>query len=120
MGPDQRAGATRKPKRAVFLRRNRDELVEEYHQAGLGAEAIVAPHERFAHPQLVATGSVVQVDDPDLGTTTQLGTTIFLEGTPGPGQGTPTPTPGQTTTTCSAQRGSASTTSPRFAKSGVI
>ena len=46
-----------------------DELVEEYHAAGLGAEAIVAPHERFAHPQLSATGGVVEVEDPEVGNT---------------------------------------------------
>jgi len=82
LGPDERA-AYEKAKRTAFLDRNRDELVEEYHRAGLGAEAIIAPHERFAHPQLLATGSVVQVEDPEVGATTQLGMTIFLEGTPG-------------------------------------
>jgi crotonobetainyl-CoA:carnitine CoA-transferase CaiB-like acyl-CoA transferase len=92
MGPDQRA-AYEEAKRAAIRRRNRDELVEDYHRAGLGAEAIIAPHERFAHPQLLATGSVVQVDDPDVGPTTQLGTTIFLEGTPGRVRG-PQPRPG--------------------------
>jgi crotonobetainyl-CoA:carnitine CoA-transferase CaiB-like acyl-CoA transferase len=80
-------------KRAAFKRRDRDELVAEYHAAGLGAEAIVAPHERFGHPQLVATGSVVTVDDPVHGPTTQLGPTIFLEGTPGAVKG-PQPRPG--------------------------
>ena len=92
LGPEQRA-AYEEAKRAAFVKHDRDELVEEYHQAGLGAEAIVAPHERFTHPQLVATGSVVQVDDPDIGPTTQLGMTIFLEGTPGRVKG-PRPRPG--------------------------
>ena len=40
----------------AFKRRDRAELVDELHDAGLGAEAIVAPHERFDHPQLRATG----------------------------------------------------------------
>jgi crotonobetainyl-CoA:carnitine CoA-transferase CaiB-like acyl-CoA transferase len=70
-------------KRQAYRALNRDATVETFHANGLGAEAIVAPHERLAHPQLVATGSVVQVDDPDVGTTTQLGPTIFLTGTPG-------------------------------------
>lgn len=82
MNPAQRA-EYEDAKRAAFLRRDRTTLIEEYHEAGLGAEAIVAPHERFAHPQLRATGSVVEVEDPEVGTTTQLGPTIFLDRTPG-------------------------------------
>jgi len=70
-------------KREAFLKFDRDELVELYHEAGLGAEAIVAPHERFAHPQLQATGTVVEVVDPEIGPTTQLGPIVFLEATPG-------------------------------------
>jgi len=92
LGPSELA-AYEEARRAAFLRRNRDELVEEFHQAGLGAEAIVAPQERFNHPQLLATGSVVQVDDPDVGATTQLGNIIFLDRTPGRVQG-PQPRPG--------------------------
>jgi crotonobetainyl-CoA:carnitine CoA-transferase CaiB-like acyl-CoA transferase len=82
LSADDRA-AYEETKRAAFLKRNRDELVDEFHSAGLGAEAIVAPHERLSHPQLVATGSVVEVDDPEVGLTTQLGMTIFLDKTPG-------------------------------------
>lgn len=70
-------------RREAFKRWDRTKLIEEFHAAGLGAEAIVAPHERFDHPQLRETGAVVQVVDPEVGPTTQLGMTIFLEGTPG-------------------------------------
>jgi crotonobetainyl-CoA:carnitine CoA-transferase CaiB-like acyl-CoA transferase len=59
----------------------------------MGAEPIVAPHERFDHPQLRETGSVVEVVDPEVGPTTQLGKTIFLTGTPGEVRG-PQPLPG--------------------------
>jgi crotonobetainyl-CoA:carnitine CoA-transferase CaiB-like acyl-CoA transferase len=79
--------------RAAFRRRKRGELVEELRAAGLLAEPIVAPHERFDHPQLKASGSVVEVADPEVGRTTQIGVTIFLEGTPGQVRG-PQPTPG--------------------------
>jgi crotonobetainyl-CoA:carnitine CoA-transferase CaiB-like acyl-CoA transferase len=79
--------------RAAFKARKRAELVEELREAGLLAEAIVAPHERFDHPQLRASGSVVEVDDPEVGPTTQVGVTIFLEGTPGAVRG-PQPLPG--------------------------
>ena len=54
-------------------------LVENNH----AVEAIVEPEEQFAHPQLVANGMVVTVDDPDLGATTQLGVPVHLLGTPG-------------------------------------
>jgi len=82
MDPGERA-RYEETKRRAFLRHDRDALVEAFHEAGLGAEAIVAPHERFTHPQLVATGTVVHVEDPEHGDTTQVGVPIFLEGTPG-------------------------------------
>jgi crotonobetainyl-CoA:carnitine CoA-transferase CaiB-like acyl-CoA transferase len=82
MSPSDRA-QYEESRRAAFKRWDRDQLVEELHAAGLGAEAIVAPHERFDHPQLRATGSVVEVVDPDVGPTTQTGPLIFLGGTPG-------------------------------------
>jgi crotonobetainyl-CoA:carnitine CoA-transferase CaiB-like acyl-CoA transferase len=80
-------------KRAAFKRWDRAQLIEELHASGLGGEAIVAPHERFDHPQLRGTGAVVEVVDPEVGPTTQLGLTIFLDGTPGAVKG-PQPLPG--------------------------
>ena len=81
--PGRSATTTRERRREAFKRRNRAELIDELHEAGWNAEAIVAPHERFDHPQLRATGSVVEVVDPEVGPTTQVGVTIFLERTPG-------------------------------------
>ena len=72
MSADERAEHEQR-KRDAYKRRGRDELVEEFHAAGLGAEAIVAPHEKFDHPHLRATGSVVEVVDPEVGPTTQVG-----------------------------------------------
>jgi crotonobetainyl-CoA:carnitine CoA-transferase CaiB-like acyl-CoA transferase len=95
MAPAERA-AYEEQKRAAFRRRDRDELVAEYRAAGLGAEPIVAPHERFAHPQLQATGAVVEVDDPEVGRTTQFGVPLYLQGTPGAVKG-PQPLPGADT-----------------------
>jgi crotonobetainyl-CoA:carnitine CoA-transferase CaiB-like acyl-CoA transferase len=95
MAPEARAELEAE-RQAAFRARDRDELVEEYHAGGLGAEAIVAPHERFSHPQLQATGSVVRVEDPEVGPTTQVGLTIFLEGTPGRVRG-PQPAAGEHT-----------------------
>ena len=82
MDPAERA-EYQASKRAAFLRWDRDELVAAYRQANLGAEPIVAPHERFEHPQLRATGSVVEVVDPEVGRTTQMGPYVFLSATPG-------------------------------------
>jgi crotonobetainyl-CoA:carnitine CoA-transferase CaiB-like acyl-CoA transferase len=82
MTPEER-GEYEASKREAFRRWDRALLIEELHAAGLGAEAIVAPHERFDHPQLRATGSVVEVVDPEVGSTTQVGITIFLGTTPG-------------------------------------
>jgi crotonobetainyl-CoA:carnitine CoA-transferase CaiB-like acyl-CoA transferase len=81
----------------AFKQWDRQELLEALHEAGLGGEAIVAPHERFDHPQLRATaGAVVEVDDPDHGLTTQIGPIFFLNGTPGAVQG-PQPRVGEHT-----------------------
>jgi crotonobetainyl-CoA:carnitine CoA-transferase CaiB-like acyl-CoA transferase len=82
MSAEERAGYEAK-RRAAFLARDRDELVADLHAAGHGAEPIVAPHERFEHPQLRVTGSVVETDDPEVGPMTQVGVTLFLDGTPG-------------------------------------
>jgi crotonobetainyl-CoA:carnitine CoA-transferase CaiB-like acyl-CoA transferase len=80
-------------RREAYKGRDRSEMIEELHSAGLGCEAIVPPHERFDHPQLKETGGVVQLEDPEVGTTTQLGVMIFLESTPGEVRG-PQPLPG--------------------------
>ena len=95
MPPEQRAAYDTK-RRAAFKQHDRDELVAAFHAAGIGAEAIIAPHERFTHPQLLATGSVVQVDDPEVGPTTQVGPAVFLSETPAQVQG-PQPTAGADT-----------------------
>jgi crotonobetainyl-CoA:carnitine CoA-transferase CaiB-like acyl-CoA transferase len=80
--PEERAEYETR-RREAFQQRDRTELIDELHAAGLGSEAIVAPAERFDHPQLIETGGVVQVDDPEIGPTTQTGVMIFLESTPG-------------------------------------
>ena len=69
--------------RAAYLRRNCRELVEEFHQAGLGAEAVTPMSDVFTHPQFLANGMVETVEDPELGSTTQIGVPAVLAGTPG-------------------------------------
>ena len=92
MTPEERDDYVER-QRAAFKSWKRAELVEALRDAELLAEPIVAPHERFDHPQLRASGSVVEVDDPEVGPTTQIGVTIFLEQTPGEVRG-PQPTAG--------------------------
>jgi crotonobetainyl-CoA:carnitine CoA-transferase CaiB-like acyl-CoA transferase len=118
MPPDERA-AYEVEKKAAFKRHTRADLVEAYHAANLGAEAIVAPHERFEHPQLVATGGVVQVDDPEVGTTTQFGVPMYLEGTPGAVQG-PQPLPGAHTQDVLAELGRSGDDIAGLKQRGVI
>jgi crotonobetainyl-CoA:carnitine CoA-transferase CaiB-like acyl-CoA transferase len=118
MSPAEQA-AHEERKRAAFKRRRRDELVEEYHAAGLGGEAIVAPHERFAHPQLRATGGVVEVDDPELGNLTQLGVPIYLAATPGAVQG-PQPLPGAHTEEILASLGRSPADVEQLRRRGVV
>ncbi|HEX5588107.1 MAG TPA: CoA transferase, partial [Acidimicrobiia bacterium] len=79
----ERAAELRLAVAAAYKRQKRDALVDEFHANGLGAEAIVPMSEVLHHPQLRATDSVVDVDDPEIGSTTQLGVTVKLVGTPG-------------------------------------
>jgi crotonobetainyl-CoA:carnitine CoA-transferase CaiB-like acyl-CoA transferase len=118
MGTDEREDYIERF-REGFRRRKRAELVEELRAAGLLAEPIVAPHERFGHPQLQATGSVVEVDDPEVGATTQIGVTIFLEGTPGAVRG-PQPMPGAHTDEVLREAGCSDTDLADLRRNGVI
>ncbi|MGE3835115.1 MAG: CaiB/BaiF CoA transferase family protein [Acidimicrobiia bacterium] len=68
---------------AAFKKFTVADLVEKLHANGFGAEAILPAHKMLEHPQMLATDAVVQVEDPEIGTTTQLGVTIKLEKTPG-------------------------------------
>jgi len=67
----------------AFKTRRRDELLTELIANNHIAEAVVAPEDQFAHPQLVANDMVAAVEDRDLGPTTQVGVPIHLLATPG-------------------------------------
>jgi crotonobetainyl-CoA:carnitine CoA-transferase CaiB-like acyl-CoA transferase len=73
--------------RLAYRQRNRDELIEAFHEAGLGAEAVTPMAQVFSHPQFIANGMVASVEDPELGATTQVGVAAVLRGTPGAIQG---------------------------------
>jgi crotonobetainyl-CoA:carnitine CoA-transferase CaiB-like acyl-CoA transferase len=77
--------------RAAYVQRDRDELVQEFHRAGLGAEAVAPMADVFSHPQFVANGMVATVEDPELGSTTQVGVPAVLSHTPGAVQGAQPP-----------------------------
>jgi crotonobetainyl-CoA:carnitine CoA-transferase CaiB-like acyl-CoA transferase len=96
MSPAERVEYDRR-KRAAYKRWDRSQLLEVMRAAGIASEAVVAPHERFDHPQLRETGAVAEVADPELGPLTQVGVTLFLEGTPGQVRG-PQPLAGAHTT----------------------
>ncbi|MCZ7530822.1 MAG: CoA transferase [Acidimicrobiia bacterium] len=91
--PPEEKRAIEESRAAAYRSRRRDDLVGEFHENDLGAEAIVRPAEMFDHPQLIANGMVATVDDPVLGETTQIGVPFTLEGAPGAIQG-PQPKPG--------------------------
>jgi crotonobetainyl-CoA:carnitine CoA-transferase CaiB-like acyl-CoA transferase len=69
--------------RAAYASRSRQELVEAFHEARLGAEPVGPMAEVFSHPQFVANAMAVSVDDPEHGPTTQVGVPAVLKRTPG-------------------------------------
>jgi crotonobetainyl-CoA:carnitine CoA-transferase CaiB-like acyl-CoA transferase len=88
-------------RKAAYKEQDRDELIKAYRENNHAIEAIVPMGDvlgggptKQPHEQLAANGMVATVDDPTLGTTTQIGVPIHLQGTPGAIQG-PRPEPGQ-------------------------
>ena len=69
--------------RAAYARRPRQEVVDAFHEARLGAEPVGPMAEVFAHPQFVHNGMAATVDDSDFGPTTQVGVPAVLSRTPG-------------------------------------
>ena len=69
--------------RAAYRSRDRGELMAAFRAAGLNAEAVEPMAEVFSHPQFRANGMAVEVDDPELGPTTQVGVPAVLGRTPG-------------------------------------
>jgi crotonobetainyl-CoA:carnitine CoA-transferase CaiB-like acyl-CoA transferase len=105
--------------RAVYSQRDRDDLVEEFHEARLGAEPVVPMAEVFSHPQFVANGMVATVDDPELGTTTQVGVPAVLRRTPGAIRG-PQPRPGAHSRTVLGEAGYAVPEIDRLFDEGIV
>lgn len=98
MAPEAREEFTQR-RREAYKTHDRDELVANFQAHNHAIEAVITMEEALGstgkpHPQLVANGMVATVEDPELGTTTQIGVPINLHGTPGAIQG-PQPMPGQ-------------------------
>lgn len=100
LSEEERANIT--PRRqAAYKQRERDGLIAEFQENNHAVEAITPMGFALGgsgatepHPQLVANGMVATVDDPQLGTTTQVGVPIHLASTPGAIRG-PRPAPGR-------------------------
>jgi crotonobetainyl-CoA:carnitine CoA-transferase CaiB-like acyl-CoA transferase len=96
--PEEREKFTAARKEA-YRRHQQDEIVREMQENNHAIEAVITMEEALGaggapHPQLDANGMVVTVEDPELGTTTQIGVPINLLGTPGAIQG-PQPLAGE-------------------------
>jgi crotonobetainyl-CoA:carnitine CoA-transferase CaiB-like acyl-CoA transferase len=98
LSAEERAALT-PVRRAAYKARERDGLIAEFRENNHAIEAIVSMDEALGstgapHPQLVANDMVATVEDPEFGTTTQVGVPIHLASTPGSIRG-PRPAPGQ-------------------------
>jgi crotonobetainyl-CoA:carnitine CoA-transferase CaiB-like acyl-CoA transferase len=98
MPPEEREKFTVR-RREAYKQNDRDELVQRFQENNHAIEAVITMEEALGasgspHPQLAANGMVVTVEDPRLGTTTQIGVPINLLGTPGGVQG-PQPEAGE-------------------------
>lgn len=96
--PEEREAFTAR-RREAYKTHDRDELVASFQAHNHAIEAVITMEEALGstgrpHPQLVANGMVATVQDPELGTTTQIGVPINLLGTPGAIKGGQ-PLPGQ-------------------------
>ena len=70
-------------RRARFREWKRAELIDELRANDHAVDPIDPPELVFGHPQTIANGMAVTVDDPEVGATTQMGVPIHLLGTPG-------------------------------------
>jgi crotonobetainyl-CoA:carnitine CoA-transferase CaiB-like acyl-CoA transferase len=98
LSAEERAALT-PVRRAAYKARERDGLISEFRENNHAIEAIVSMDEALGsrgapHEQLVANDMVATIEDPEYGTTTQVGVPIHLASTPGAIRG-PRPEPGQ-------------------------
>jgi crotonobetainyl-CoA:carnitine CoA-transferase CaiB-like acyl-CoA transferase len=100
LSEEERAQITPR-RRAAYRERSRDEIVAAFRENNHAIEPIVTMEETLGaggppNAQLVANGMVATVQDPEYGTTTQVGVPLHLSATPGAIQG-PRPAAGRHT-----------------------
>jgi crotonobetainyl-CoA:carnitine CoA-transferase CaiB-like acyl-CoA transferase len=105
--------------RAAYAQRSCRELVEAFHEARLGAEAVGPMADVFSHPQFVANGMAATVEDPELGPTTQVGVPAVLERTPGAIRGGQ-PRPGEHSREVLEEAGYPDAEIDRFVRAGIV
>jgi crotonobetainyl-CoA:carnitine CoA-transferase CaiB-like acyl-CoA transferase len=87
LSPEERAALTPR-RRAAYKEREREGLIAEFRENNHAVEAIVPMEESLGsrgtpNPQMVANEMVAIVEDPELGTTTQVGVPFHFASTPG-------------------------------------
>lgn len=108
----------------AFRSWDRDALVAELRANHHAVEPIVPAGDALGaagapHPQLAANGMVVEVDDPALGRTTQVGVPVHLLGTPGAVRG-PRPAAGEHNTEVFGELGYSDAEIARFTTAGEM
>ena len=98
MPPEEREQFTAQ-RREAYRGHQRNDLVSSFQENNHAIEAVITMEDALGasgapHPQLAANGMIATVEDPELGTTTQIGVPINLLGTPGAIRG-PQPLPGE-------------------------
>jgi crotonobetainyl-CoA:carnitine CoA-transferase CaiB-like acyl-CoA transferase len=88
MLPEEERNQLTPKRRAQYRARERDGLIAEFQENNHAVEAVISMEQALGvdghpHEQLVANHMIATVEDPDLGTTTQIGVPIHLAGTPG-------------------------------------
>jgi crotonobetainyl-CoA:carnitine CoA-transferase CaiB-like acyl-CoA transferase len=69
--------------RTRMATRSRDEWMRVFFDADVGADPFLTPDEYLDHPQMLANGRVVTIDDPEVGPTRQVGPLVVFSDTPG-------------------------------------
>lgn len=68
--------------RDAMLDRAQEEWMDQFRTLDIGADPFLTEDEFLRHPQLLANNLVVEVDDGELGTITELGPIVSAEATP--------------------------------------
>lgn len=70
-------------RREAYKTKDRTQLVAEFRANNHAIEPILTPEEKYEHPQAIANDMVTTIDEPGLGSVTQMGVPIHMLATPG-------------------------------------